>query len=161
MFSLSGEDLPVVVAEAELKKKTENKTKEDSLICPLNYIPPQGNAPKKRKENRVFHSPESYTSFQKCSASIYWARKSCFTTLLQHWNTKPWNFLLTSSALVSSLIIMILTLMFAVFSRRLLQSSKFFLSVLVKYFIVSTRECRDKSSLTKKQYLSIINVNEG
>ena len=160
MFSLSGEDLPVVVAEAELKKKTENKTKEDSLICPLNHIPPQGNAPKKRKENRVFYSPESYTSFQKCSASIYWARKSCFTTLLQHWNTKPWNFLLTSSTLVSSLIIMILTLMFAVFSRRLLQSSKFFLSVLVKYFIVSTREFRDKSSLTKKQYLSIINVNE-
>lgn len=160
MFSLSGEDLPVVVAEAELKKKTENKTNEDSLICPLNYIPPQGNAPKKRKENRVFYSPESYTSFQKCSASIYWARKSCFTTLLQHWNTKPWNFLLTSSTLVSSLIIMILTLMFAVFSRRLLQSSKFFLSVLVKYFIVSMRECRDKSSLTKKQYLSIINVNE-
>ena len=43
---------------------------------------------------------------------------------------------------------MILTLMFAVFSRRLLQSSKFFLSVLVKYFIVSTRECRDKSSFS-------------
>lgn len=71
LFCIPGEDLPVVVAEAELKKKTENKTKEDSLICLLNYIPPQGNAPKKRKENRVFYSPESYTSFQKCSASIY------------------------------------------------------------------------------------------
>ena len=93
MFSLSGKDLPVVVAEAELKKKTEKKTKEDSPIFPLNCIPPSGNAlkktkedsliiprnhmhpcmnaPKKTKENRLFYSPESYTSFQKCSVSIY------------------------------------------------------------------------------------------
>ena len=92
------------------------KTKEHSLIIPLNHIPSR-NAPKKTKENRVFYSPESYTSFQKCSASIYWARKSCFTTLLQHWNTKSWNFLLTSSNLVSLLIITILTLMFTVFLR--------------------------------------------
>lgn len=94
------------------------KTKEHSLIIPLNHIPSR-NAPKKTKENRVFYSPESYTSFQKCSASIYWARKSCFTTLSQHWNTKSWNFLLTSSNLVSLLIITILTLMFTVFLRTI------------------------------------------
>ena len=94
------------------------KTKEYSLTIPLNHIPSR-NAPKKTKENRVFYSPESYTSFQKCSASIYWARKSCFTTLSQHWNTKSWNFLLTSSTLVSLLIIIILTLMFTVFLRTI------------------------------------------
>lgn len=71
------------------------------------------------KRNRLFYSPESYTSFQKCSVSIYWARKSCFTTLLLHWNTKPWNFPLTSSTLVSLLIIKILTLMFTVFLRTI------------------------------------------
>lgn len=65
------------------------------------------------------YSLESYTSCQKCSVSIYWARKSCFTTLLQHWNTKPWNFPLTSSTLVSLLIIKILTLMFTVFLRTI------------------------------------------
>lgn len=59
------------LVEAELKKKTEKKTKEDSPIFPLNCIPPSGNAPKKTKEDSLFYSPESYTSCQKCSVSIY------------------------------------------------------------------------------------------
>ena len=88
MFSLS-EIVCDFSVEAELKKKTEKKkleearyssewrtpsaakkTKEYSLTIPLNHIPSR-NAPKKTKENRVFYSPESYTSFQKCPASIY------------------------------------------------------------------------------------------
>ena len=91
MFSLS-EVVRDFLVEAELKKKKERKKLEDSPIFPLNCIPPSGNAPKKTKEysltiplnhipsrnapkktkeNRVFYSPESYTSFQKCSASIH------------------------------------------------------------------------------------------